>query len=274
MPRRLALLLAWHSPLDTVHWTVPWDTITKRVWVQRWQHRAWHETSCESRARFQAGSATTEALERSIAQLGVGYVDLMLLHYPASWSGVGGPSMRKEAWLAMEEWARRTGKAKALGVSHYCKRHLEDVFSVAREPVALNQVQYHVGMGPQSGINASLRHDPAYDHAHGVVYAAYSSLCGPCPAPDNKALITGPLVTRIGAAHGKSGPQVALRWAVQRGIPVIPKSTHAAHLKQNLDLFSWSLSSEEMDELDRAQTPVETGTPPQPKDDAQDCLVP
>jgi diketogulonate reductase-like aldo/keto reductase len=219
-------------------------------------------------------SATTEALERSIAQLGVGYVDLMLLHYPASWSGVGGPSMRKEAWLAMEEWARRTGKAKALGVSHYCKRHLEDVFSVAREPVALNQVQYHVGMGPQSGINASLRHDPAYDHAHGVVYAAYSSLCGPCPAPDNKALITGPLVTRIGAAHGKSGPQVALRWAVQRGIPVIPKSTHAAHLKQNLDLFSWSLSSEEMDELDRAQTPVETGTPPQPKDDAQDCLVP
>ena len=52
----------------------------------------------------------------------------MLLHYPASWSGVGGPSMRKEAWLAMEEWARRTGKAKALGVSHYCKRHLEDVF--------------------------------------------------------------------------------------------------------------------------------------------------
>ena len=62
------------------------------------------------------------------------------VHYPASWAGVGGPALRKEGWLAMEAWARRTGKAKALGVSHYCKRHLDDVLSVAREPVALNQV--------------------------------------------------------------------------------------------------------------------------------------
>ena len=86
----------------------------------------------------------------------------------------------------MEAWARRTGKAKALGVSHYCKRHLDDVLSVATEPVALNQVQYHVGMGPKSGVNASLRHDPDYMASKGVVYAAYSTLCGPCPAPGNR----------------------------------------------------------------------------------------
>ena len=138
----------------------------------------------------------------------------------------------------------------------------------------MQQVQYHIGMGPQSGINASLRHDPEYMKVHGVVYAAYSSLCGPCPTPDNMELITGPLVRKIGAAHNKSGAQVSLRWAVQRGIPVIPKSTSAVHLKQNLDLFGWALSAEEMEELDRATTPVETGTPPQPHDDAQDCLVP
>jgi len=219
-------------------------------------------------------SAMEAALETSVDQLGVSYVDLMLVHYPAAWSGEGGPALRKEGWTAMEAWAKRTGKAKALGVSHYCKRHVADVLEVATEPIALNQVQYHVGMGPTSGVNASLRHDPEYMSAHGIVYAAYSTLCGPCPPPDNMELITGALVNRIGKAHGKSGPQVALKWAAQRGIPVIPKSTSEAHLRENLDLFSWELSDAEMTMLDSAKSPVETGTPPQPKDDAQDCLVP
>ena len=89
-------------------------------------------------------SATRAALDESVSELGVPYVDLMLLHYPASWSGVGGPEMRKEQWLAMEAWATSTKKAKAIGVSHYCKRHLDDVLSVASEPVALNQAKYKV----------------------------------------------------------------------------------------------------------------------------------
>lgn len=121
---------------------------------------------------------------------------------------------------------------------------------------------------------AVAQHDPEYMRSKGIVYAAYSSLCGPCPSPDNKELISGPLVTRIGAAYGKSGAQVALKWAVQRGIPVIPKSTSAVHLRENMDLFSWNLSASDLKALDAAKTPVETGTPPQPKDDAQDCLVP
>jgi diketogulonate reductase-like aldo/keto reductase len=290
-------------------------------------------------------SATEAALDESLAQLGVDYVDLMLIHYPASWSGEGGPEMRKEEWLAMERWARKGGRARALGVSHYCSRHLRDVLSVATEPVALNQVQYHIGMGAQSGANASLRHDPEFMKEHGVVYMAYSSLCGPCPvrqpaltprparrlsdlpasanarcslftppdafaplplrprpdreivarrrgpllthprapvsyrdapaqAPDNTELINGPLVSSIGKAHHKTGPQVALKWAVQQRIPVIPKSTKALHLEENLALFGWSLAEEEMARLSKASSPPETGTPPQPPDDAQDCLVP
>lgn len=218
-------------------------------------------------------SAMVAALEESVRQLGT-YVDLMLVHYPASWSGTGGAALRKEGWQAMEAWARRTGLAKALGVSHYCRRHLDDVLSVATEPVALNQVQYHVGMGIASGANASLRHDPEYMRAHGVVYAAYSTLCGPCPPPNNEALITGGLVTRIGMGHNKSGAQVALKWAAQRGIPVIPKSHSRAHMIENLNLFDFELTDVELADLDAAKSPVETGTPPQPPDDAQDCLVP
>ena len=71
-----------------------------------------------------------------------------------------------------------------------------------------------------------------------------------------------------------SGRQVALKWAVQRGIPVIPKSNSETHLRENIDLFGWELSTEEMDALDSAKSPVETAMPPQPPDDAQDCLVP
>lgn len=101
-------------------------------------------------------SAMEAALEQSVSQLGLPYVDLMLVHYPASWSGVGGPELRKEGWLAMEAWAKKTGKAKAIGVSHYCKRHLDDVLSVATEPVALNQVQ----VCPSSGPRCPASHSP------------------------------------------------------------------------------------------------------------------
>ena len=218
-------------------------------------------------------SAATTALDEALEQLfpgdAGGYVDLMLTHFPASWSGEGGKAMRQQQWKAMEAWAK-VGKAKAIGISHYCKRHLDDVLEIATEPVSLNQVQYHVGMGQQ---NATYTHDPEYMRSKGVVYMSYSSLCGPCPPPDNMELITGELVESIGAAHGKTGAQVALRWLVQQGIPVIPKSSSAKHLAEDFDLFDFELTADEMDRLRLATSPVETGTPPQPPDDAQDCEV-
>mmetsp|Transcript_40851 Transcript_40851/g.97662 ORF Transcript_40851/g.97662 Transcript_40851/m.97662 type:complete len:124 (+) Transcript_40851:1-372(+) len=104
----------------------------------------------------------------------------------------------------------------------------------------------------------------------GILFESYSSLCGPCPAPDNMELITGHLVTSIGAAHKKSGAQVALRWLVQQGIPVIPKSASSAHIKSNFEIFDFKLTEAEMSQLSAATSPPETGTPQHP-DDAQDC---
>ena len=210
-------------------------------------------------------SATTAALELSLQQLQLDHVDLMLLHFPN-----GGREGRQEQWAALEAWAK-TGGAKAIGVSHYCRRHLDDVLAVATLPVANNQVQYHVGMGRET---ISELHDMAYMKSKGVVYAAYSSLCGPCPDGGHAELISGPLVTSIGAKHGKSGAQVALRWVVQQGVPVIPKATRAEYLAEDFDLFDWSLSDEEMQRLGNATSPPQTGTPPQAPDDDQDCLVP
>jgi diketogulonate reductase-like aldo/keto reductase len=211
-------------------------------------------------------SATTASLEQTLEELQLESLDLMLLHFPADWSGEGGPAKRKEEWLALEAWAKQ-GKARAIGVSHYCQSHLEDVLSVATLPVALNQNQYHVGMGQDS---ESRKHNKAFSEDQGVLYMSYSSLCGPCNPPDNMELITGDLVTGIGKKHNKSGAQVALRWLVQQGIPIIPKSSNPKHLAANFDVFDFTLSDEEMTRLSAATTPAETGTEQQP-DDAQDC---
>merc|ERR1711924_422367 len=165
---------------------------------------------------------------------------------------VTGPAQRKEQWTALEAWAK-SGKARAIGVSHYCRRQLEDILSVATVPVALNQVEYHIGMG-SSGPNAN--DDKEFAQSKGILFVSFSTLCGPCGAAGNTTLINGPLVTEIGKAHNVSSPQVALRWAVQQGIPVIPKSHKPEHLKEDFDLFSFSLTLAEMDKLTSATTPA------------------
>jgi len=207
-------------------------------------------------------SATEASLELALQQLGLEYVDLMLIHFPASWTGVGGAALRKEEWLALEKWAK-TGKARAIGISHYCKSHIEDVLSVATLPIALNQVMYHVGMGMSPNLGSDFKD---YCQQVGIVYMSFSTLCGPC-GKEKMELINGPLVTKIGKAHNVSGPQVALKWAVQQGIPVVPKSSNPEHLKEDFDLFSFTLTQQEMDELSSATKPS-TGAA-----DSGDCEV-
>ena len=110
-------------------------------------------------------------------------------------------------------------------------------------------------------------HDKAYNEAHDVLFMAYSTLCGPCGTTE---LIDGALVTSIGKKYNKTGAQISLKWVVQQGIPVIPKAQRADYLAQNLDLWGWELSHQDMQALTAATSPPETGTPANP-DDAQDC---
>mmetsp|Transcript_32197 Transcript_32197/g.95881 ORF Transcript_32197/g.95881 Transcript_32197/m.95881 type:complete len:322 (+) Transcript_32197:69-1034(+) len=200
-------------------------------------------------------SATAAAADQCLSELGLDFVDLLLVHFPASFEGKGGPELRKEEWLALERWAK-TGKARAIGVSHYCRSQLDDVLSVSTVPIALNQVEYHVGMG-SSGPEAN--DDKEYCQSKGIVYMSFSTLCGPCPPQSKHALVAGDLVTGIGRAHNKSGAQVSLRWAVQQGIPVVPKSDKASHLQSNFDLFDFQLMPDEMRRLTAATEPAVAG---------------
>lgn len=212
-------------------------------------------------------STTVENANECLKDLGVDYVDLMLIHFPSDLQGVGSPQARQEEWKALQEWAL-TGKARALGVSHYCRHHVEDIQKVATVPIAVNQVQYHVGMG--AAVDTATD-DKAWMLQQGILYQSFSPLCGPCNAPDNTELLTGELVTSIGKAHNKTGAQVALRWLVQQGIPVIPKSDVREHLQENMDIFSFKLTAEEMQRLSAATTPA-VGGGPSPTD-AGDCSI-
>lgn len=210
-------------------------------------------------------SATTTQADQCLKDLGLESVDLMLIHFPAAVGANGSKKERQTEWKALEAWAK-SGKARAIGVSHYCRRHVEDVMEVATVPIAVNQVQYHVGMGRATNLATD---DMQYMHDKGILYQSFSPLCGPCTPPDNKELITGKLVTEIGAAHNKSGAQVSLRWLVQQGIPVIPKSDNPEHQLANSDIFDFHLTEKEMSQLSASTTPP-VGGGPSPMDSG-DC---
>uniref|UniRef100_A0A7S2GWC9 NADP-dependent oxidoreductase domain-containing protein n=1 Tax=Haptolina brevifila TaxID=156173 RepID=A0A7S2GWC9_9EUKA len=151
----------------------------------------------------------------------------------------------QEQWKALTESHLLANKTRALGVSNFCKSSLACLAKDASSVVpAVNQFKFHIGMGPDpSGL-------VSYCKAKGIVPQAYS------PLGDNTTeLINGPLVSQIGAAHGKSGVQVSLRWIYQNGLAVTTKSGNAAHLADDADLFSWSLTEKEMATTDAANTP-------------------
>jgi len=201
--------------------------------------------------------ATLNTHADNLAQLGLDYVDLLLVHFPTTMSAspVGNATTRRAQWLAMEQ-LQISGKTRSIGVSHFCRRQLQDILDVAVIKPAVNQVEFHVGMGSAGG-NAT--DDKSFAEQNGVTYQSFSPLCGPCPKPQNRLLLTGKMVTDIGARYNKTGAQVSLRWQVQQGIPVIPKSDNPKHLAENFDLFGWKLNATDMEQLTGATTPVAAG---------------
>jgi len=189
-------------------------------------------------------SQTRSYLQQDLDELGLDYVDLMLVHYPPRSNSC---SAMQEQWAAMEEFYK-AGKAKAIGVSNYCPSSIECIMQTATVTPAVNQVQYHVGMGVDPiGVKSA-------SEKHGIHLQAYS------PLGNGKSdLITGDLVTTIGSNYGKTGAQVALRWIQENGVSLTTKTTKTSHMQQDLDVFTFQLSSEDKAKLDAATQP--SGTP-------------
>jgi len=212
--------------------------------------------------------ATLAAVREDLAELSFSYpalkkIDLVLLHEPPCVTAPPGTqsplnttcftnrtgcspancAALRHQWSAMES-ALAAGLIRAAGVSNYCTVCLKALLSTARVPPALNQVQLHVGMGPdpQGTISMARR--------HGLTVQAWSPLGH--GGHGSSSILHGKLTTAIGAAHNKSAAQVALKWLLSKGAAVVTKSSNPAHLRENIDLFDFDLSAAEVAALDAA----------------------
>merc|ERR1712063_27560 len=165
-----------------------------------------------------AYAGTMKLLEEDLTLLGLDSVDMMLLHSPArSCSAI------QEQWRAMEDFYA-AGKARAIGVSNYCQSSFDCLSQTWKVKPALNQIEVHVGMGPDPKSLIS------YAKSFGIQSQAYSPL-----GDGSSELISGSLVTGIGKAHNMSGAQVAMRWLIEHDVPLATKTSKQSH-RQHLHL--------------------------------------
>ena len=167
------------------------------------------------------------SIDESLQKLGTDYIDLMLLHQPFC--------DRYGAYRAMEE-AYKEGKLRAIGVSNFYPDHFIDLASNVEIVPAVNQVETHVF---DQQIAAQ-----KYMQEFGTHIMAWAPL-----AEGRNGFFTNPVLETIGRKYGKSVAQVALRWLVQRGVIIIPKSTHIERMQQNIDIFDFELSADDMAEI-------------------------
>jgi diketogulonate reductase-like aldo/keto reductase len=179
---------------------------------------------------FPANRDPVAAIEHSLTRLGVDYVDLYLIHWPA-----GGPTW---AWQGMER-ARDLGMAHSIGVSNFSAGELDRVIAAGTVRPAVNQVEFSAMHYRRGLLDACLKQDVAAE--------AYSPL-GTGRHLSNKT------VALIAERAGRTPAQVLLRWCVQHGLPVIPKSTHRDRIAQNAQIFDFALSDEDMATLGSLDT--------------------
>ena len=168
-----------------------------------------------------------KAIQTSLDNLGLDYLDLYLIHQPLK-DYVG-------AYRAMEE-AYKEGKLKAIGVCNFYPARLADLCETVEVMPAVNQVELHPFFQQENAL--------AVMKEYGVVPEAW----GPF-AEGNHGIFTHPVLTKIGDKYGKSAAQAALRWNVQRGVVVIPKSVHKDRMEQNMNIWDFNLTDEDMAEI-------------------------
>ncbi|MFI6901940.1 aldo/keto reductase [Nonomuraea sp. NPDC050394] len=171
-------------------------------------------------------SRAEEAFEESLARLGLDYVDLYLIHWPV-------PDQDKylQAWKSLEK-IYRNGRARAIGVSNFGVEHLTRLIDEAEITPSINQIELHPNF-PQIELRA-------FHEANGILTEAWS------PLGQGKGLLNDPALATLAGKHGKSPAQIVLRWHIQLGNVVIPKSVTPARIKENIQVFGFTLDPEDM----------------------------
>jgi diketogulonate reductase-like aldo/keto reductase len=177
--------------------------------------------------KFFPGRKDPEAeAQRSLERLGLDYVDLYIIHWPQ-----GGPTW---AWDGMQR-AREAGYARSIGVSNFSVAELDELLGVADVPPAVNQVQFSPFEFRRGLLDAC--------EQHGILLEAYSPL-------GTGRHLDDPTVADVAERAGRTPAQVLIRWALQRDLVVLPKSTHRERIEANAQVFDFTLSDEDMAALD------------------------
>ncbi|MCI4676569.1 aldo/keto reductase [Candidatus Mycolicibacterium alkanivorans] len=176
----------------------------------------------------QGFQSSQDAIKASLERLGLDYVDLYLIHWPAEQNG-----RYIDAWGGIMR-AQADGYAKSIGVSNFTPEHLSNIIDLSFFTPAVNQIELHPLLN-----QAALR---AIHEQHSIVTEAFSPL-------GVGKLLENPAITDVAAAHGKSPAQVLIRWSLQLGNVVIPRSSNPARIAENIDVFDFELTAEQMDTI-------------------------
>jgi diketogulonate reductase-like aldo/keto reductase len=168
-------------------------------------------------------------------------VDLYLVHWPVE-------GRRAETWRAMERIAA-DGKARAVGVSNYTVRHLDELFAQAALPPAVNQVEFHPFLFQRELLE--------HCRGKGIQLEAYAPLV-------KAQRMEHPVLVRVARKHHKSAAQVLVRWCIDHEVVVIPKSVRPERIRENLEVFDFALDAEDLAALDGLDEGYRTSWDPTP----------
>lgn len=171
---------------------------------------------------------TVSVCERSLRELGTEYLDMLLIHWPNK------ETPMLETFGAMEELVQR-GLIRSAGVSNFIAARVDEAVRISPVPICTNQVEFHPLLFQESLLS--------FCGGKGVKVTAYSPLA-------RTEALTHPLIVAVSEETGRTPAQVCLNWLVQKGIIVIPKASSEDRLRENMDIFDWSLTAEQQVRID------------------------
>jgi len=186
---------------------------------------------------------TLKAFDKSLKLLGLDYLDFYLIHWPAPKRGL----LYVDSWKAMEK-LKNEGLVRSIGVCNFHPHHVDEILKVAEHKPVLNQVELHPWLTQDKVLE--------YGNLHSILTQAWSPLA-------RGKILEEDMLAELAKSHGRSVAQIVLRWHIQRGVAVIPKSNSMERITENMNVFDFELSEQEMVSISALNSNFRTGVDPE-----------